>query len=148
MRGAGRFEGDVSGEGDKYRVEGQVVSDALAADGVRLKALNVNATASGEGSSYEAQGKAVAELLTAGDFELNLVQLAGNVRGTGTDFRWLGELRAAAARSGETSIAGLILKDASAELNEGEMSGSRASRVGHFNRLRRDARGRRAGFAA
>ncbi|HEV7889122.1 MAG TPA: hypothetical protein VGP08_00715 [Pyrinomonadaceae bacterium] len=124
MRGAGRFEGNVSGEGDKYKVEGQLVSDALAADGVRLKALNVNATASGEGSSYEAQGKAVAELLTAGDFELNLVQLAGNVRGTGTDFRWLGELRAAAARSGETSVAGLILKDASAELHEGEMSGS------------------------
>lgn len=127
MRGAGRFEGNVSGEGDKYRVEGQVVSDALAADGVRLKALNVNATASGEGSSYEVQGKAVAELLTAGDFELNLVQLAGNVRGTGTDFRWLGELRAAAARSGETSIAGLILKDAVAELREGEMSGSAQS---------------------
>ncbi|HVF45825.1 MAG TPA: hypothetical protein VM936_22545 [Pyrinomonadaceae bacterium] len=124
MRGTGRFEGNVSGEGDKYRVEGQVVSDALAADGVRLKALNVNATASGEGSSYEAQGKAVAELLTAGDFQLNLVQLAGNVRGTGTDFRWLGELRAAAARSGETSVANLILKDATAELHEGEMSGS------------------------
>lgn len=124
MRGAGRFEGNVSGEGDKYRVEGQVVSDALAADGVRLKALNVSATASGEGGSYEAQGKAVAELLTAGDFQLNLVQLAGNVRGTGTDFRWLGELRAAAARSGETSVANLILRDAVAELKDGEMSGS------------------------
>jgi autotransporter translocation and assembly factor TamB len=124
MRGAGRFDGTVSGEGDKYRVEGQLVSDALAADGVRLKALNVNAAASGQGSSYEAQGKAVAELLTAGDFQLNLVQLAGNVRGTGTDFRWLGDLRAAAARSGETSVAGLILKDAEAELSDGEMSGS------------------------
>ncbi|MFL6284812.1 MAG: hypothetical protein ACJ74Q_16845, partial [Pyrinomonadaceae bacterium] len=124
MRGAGRFEGTVSGEGDKYKVEGQIVSDALAADGVRLKALNVNATASGQGSSYEAQGRAVAELLTAGDFQLNLVQLAGNVRGTGTDFRWLGDLRAAAVRNGETSVAGLILKDAEAELSDGEMSGS------------------------
>ena len=124
MRGAGRFDGTVSGEGDKYKVEGQLVSDALAADGVRLKALSVNASASGEGSSYEAQGKAVAELLTAGDFQLNLVQLAGNVRGTGTDFRWLGELRAAAARSGETSVAGLILKDAVAELHDGELSGA------------------------
>jgi autotransporter translocation and assembly factor TamB len=127
MRGAGRFDGTVSGEGDKYKVEGQVVSDALAADGVRLKALNVNATASGQGSNYEAQGKAVAELLTAGDFQLNLVQLAGNVRGTGTDFRWLGDLRAAAARSGATSVAGLILKDAEAEMHDGEMSGSAQS---------------------
>jgi autotransporter translocation and assembly factor TamB len=127
MRGAGRFEGTVSGEGDKYKVEGQIVSDALAADGVRLKALNVNATASGQGSSYEAQGRAVAELLTAGDFQLNLVQLAGNVRGTGTDFRWLGDLRAAAVRNGETSVAGLILKDSEAELRDGEMSGSAQS---------------------
>src|ERR1700755_1730020 len=39
MRGAGRFDGTVSGEGDKYKVEGQLVSDALADGGVRLKAL-------------------------------------------------------------------------------------------------------------
>jgi translocation and assembly module TamB len=127
MRGAGRFEGKVTGEGDSYKVEGSVVSDALAADGVRLKALSVNATASGQGSSYEAQGKAVAELLTAGDYQLNLVQLAGGVTGTGTDFRWLGDLRAAAARSGATSLAGLFLKDASAEMHDGELAGSAAS---------------------
>jgi autotransporter translocation and assembly factor TamB len=124
VRGAGKFEGTVSGEGDKYKVEGGIVSDAIAADGVRLKALNVNATASGQGKSYEANGKAVAELLTAGDFQLNLVQLVGGVTGTGTDFRWLGELHAAAARSGATSINGLILKDALAEMRDGELSGS------------------------
>jgi autotransporter translocation and assembly factor TamB len=127
MRGAGRFEGKVEGEGDRYKVEGQIVSDALAADGVRLKALNVNATASGQGKVYEAQGRAVAELLTAGDYQINMVQLAGGVTGTGTDFRWLGELRAAAARSGANSIASLILKDAVAELSGDELSGSAQS---------------------
>jgi autotransporter translocation and assembly factor TamB len=127
MRGAGRFEGKVTGEGDQYKVEGQIVSDALAADGVRLKALSVNATAAGRGSSYEAQGKAVAELLTAGDYQLNLVQLVGGVTGTGSDFRWLGDLRAASARSGATSIAGLFVKDASAEMHDGELSGSATS---------------------
>jgi autotransporter translocation and assembly factor TamB len=127
LRGAGRFEGKVSGEGDQYKVEGQIVSDALAADGVRLKALSVNANASGRGSSYEAQGRAVAELLTAGDYQLNLVQLAGGVTGTGTDFRWLGDLRAASARSGATSVAGLFVKDATAEMRDGELSGSAAS---------------------
>ncbi|HYY94522.1 MAG TPA: hypothetical protein VE713_08390, partial [Pyrinomonadaceae bacterium] len=35
VRGAGKFEGTVSGEGDKYKVEGGFVSDAIAADGVR-----------------------------------------------------------------------------------------------------------------
>src|ERR1043166_9487363 len=124
VRGAGKFEGTVSGEGDKYKVEGGIVSDAIAADGVRLKALNVNATATGQGKSYEANGKAVAELLTAGDFQLNLVQLVGGVTGTGTDFRWLVELHTAAARSGATSINGLILKDALAEMRDGELSGS------------------------
>ena len=127
MRGAGRFEGKVEGEGDKYKVEGVVVSDALAADGVRLKALQVNATASGQGSAYEARGKAVAELLTAGDFQLNLVQLVGGVTGTGTDFKWLGDLRAASARSGSTSVMGLFVKDAAAELRGGEVSGGSAS---------------------
>jgi autotransporter translocation and assembly factor TamB len=127
VRGEGRFEGKVTGEGDQYKVEGSVVSDALAADGVRLKALNVDATASGRGSSYEAQGKAVAELLTAGDYQLNLVQLVGGVTGTGSDFRWLGDLRAASARSGATSVAGLFVKDASAEMHDGELSGSAAS---------------------
>lgn len=124
VRGAGKFDGTLSGEGDKYKFEGGFASDAIAADGVRLKALNVNATASGQGKSYEAQGKAVAELLTAGDFQLNLVQLVGGVTGTGTDFRWLGELHAAAARSGATSISGLVLKDALAEMRDGELSGS------------------------
>ncbi|MGH9900998.1 MAG: hypothetical protein ACRD68_04065, partial [Pyrinomonadaceae bacterium] len=124
LRGAGQFAGTVSGQGAKYRIDGQIQSDALAADGVRLKALNVNAVATGEGAAYEAQGRAVAELLTAGDFQLNAVQLAGGVMGTGTDFRWVGELRAAAARSGETSIAGLILSDAVAEFRRGTISGS------------------------
>jgi autotransporter translocation and assembly factor TamB len=127
LRGAGQFQGTVEGEGENYKVEGQITSDALAADNVRLKALNVTATATGEGKSYEAQGRAVAELLTVGDFQLNTLQLAGKVMGTGTDFSWIGDLRAAAARSGETSIAGLILKDATAELREGNLSGGASS---------------------
>jgi autotransporter translocation and assembly factor TamB len=127
MRGAGQFQGTVTGEGDNYKVEGQITSDALAADNVRLQALNVTATATGQGKSYEAQGRAVAELLTVGDFQLNTLQLAGKVMGTGTDFRWIGDLRAAAARNGATSIAGLILSDATAELREGNLSGSAGS---------------------
>lgn len=157
VRGDGRFKGTVTGEGDNYKVEGQIVSDAIAADNVRLKALNVTGTATGEGKSYEAQGQAVAELLTAGDFQLNTVQLAGKVMGTGADFNWVGDLRAAAARSGATSITGLILKDATAEMRGEELSGSAESfsasslvaegaRVGGAQgtdvRFKRDAEGR------
>jgi translocation and assembly module TamB len=132
LRGTGQFTGTVSGEGSRYKVEGQIQSDALAADNVRLKALNVNLSANGDGKTYEANGRAVAELLTAGDFQLNTMQIMGKVMGTGTDFRWIGELRAAAVRSPGGSIAGLILSDATAEMREEEltMSAGRATAGG------------------
>ena len=124
LRGVGNFAGTVTGEGDKFKVTGAIKSDALAADGVRLQGLNVNANGSGQGRSYEINGRAVAELLTAGDFQLDAVQLAGGVMGTGTDFRWLGELRAVAERSYGTTITGLILRDARAEMKDHVLTAS------------------------
>jgi hypothetical protein len=119
LRGAGNFVGTISGEGDRYQLDGSIKSDALAADGVRLQALNLTAKGSGQGKSYDFNGRAVAQLLTAGDFQLNMVQMTGKVMGTGSDFRWLGELRAAAEKSYGTTITGLILRDAQAEYRDG-----------------------------
>src|SRR5205814_5284094 len=124
LRGAGNFVGIVTGDGDHYQVDGSIKSDALAADGVRLQALNVSAKGSGEGKSYDFNGRAVAQLLTAGDFQLNTVQITGGVMGTGSDFRWIGELRAAAEKSYGTTIAGLILRDARAEYRGGVLTAS------------------------
>src|ERR1051325_5094595 len=124
LRGAGNFAGTVSGEGDKYKVEGSINSDALAADNLRLQGLSVTANGNGQGRTYDINGKAVAALLTAGDFQLNNVQLVGGVMGTGSDFRWVGELRAAAERSYGTTITGLILQDARAEMNNGVLTAS------------------------
>src|SRR5438477_12478937 len=124
LRGAGNFAGTVTGEGERYQIDGSIKSDALAADGVRLQALNVTAKGAGEGSSYDFNGRAVAELLTAGDFQLNAVQLTGSVMGTGSDFRWVGELRAAAEKSYGTTITGLILRDARAEYRDGILTAS------------------------
>ena len=124
LRGTGNFAGVVSGEGDKYKVEGSINSDSLAADNLRLQGLSVTAKGSGQGKSYDLNGKAVAALLTAGDFQLNNVQLVGGVMGTGSDFRWVGELRAVAERSYGTTITGLILKDARAEMNDGVLTAS------------------------
>ena len=124
MRGAGNFVGTISGEGDRFQVEGGIKSDALAADGVRLQGLNVTAKGSGQGKSYDINGRAVAALLTAGDFQLNAVQLTGGVMGTGSDFRWVGELRAAAEKSYGTTITGLILRDARAEYRDGVLTAS------------------------
>lgn len=115
LRGTGNLAGTISGEGTRYTFDGQIKSDALAADNIRLQALNANARVSGDGKSYQATGRVVADLLTTGDFQLNAVQVAGNVMGTGTDFSWVGELRAAAARTGGRTITGLILSDVRAE---------------------------------
>lgn len=124
LRGAGNFAGVVTGEGDNYKIDGNIKSDALAADGIRLQGLNVTARGSGQGRSYDLNGSAVAALLTAGDFQLNNVQLVGGVMGTGSDFRWVGELRAAAERSYGTTITNLILQDARAEINDGVLTAS------------------------
>src|SRR5215216_1671546 len=124
LRGAGNFAGTVTGEGDQFKINGEIKSDALAADGVRLQGLNVKANGSVQGKSYEINGKAVADLLNAGDFQIDSLQLAGNVMGTGTNFRWIGELRAVAERSYGTTLTGLILRDARAEMNDGVLTAS------------------------
>lgn len=124
LRGAGNFAGTVTGEGDRYQIDGTIKSDALAADGVRLQGLNVTARGSGQGKSYDINGRAVAELLTAGDFQLNVVQLSGRVMGTGSDFSWVGELRAAAEKSYGTTITGLIMRDARAEYRDRVLTAS------------------------
>ncbi|MBA2705631.1 MAG: translocation/assembly module TamB domain-containing protein [Blastocatellia bacterium] len=124
LRGTGNFAGVVIGRGDQYKVDGSIKSESLAAAGVRLQGLNVTANGTGQGKSYNINGRAVASLLSAGEFQLNNVQLVGGVMGTGSDFRWLGELRAAAERSYGTTITGLILQDARAEMNAGVLTTS------------------------
>ena len=122
LRGAGNFAGTISGEGDQFNLNGEIKSDALAADNLRLQGLNVTASGSVNGKTYNINGKAVADLLNAGDFQIDSLQLAGNVMGTGTDFRWVGELRAVAEKSYGTTLTGLILRDARAEMNHGVLT--------------------------
>lgn len=127
LRGVGNFKGKVTGEGETYRIEGTADAQALAADGVYLKGINIEGTVAGTNANYEANGKAVAELLTFEDFRIEFPRLAGNVRGTGTDFRWVGELQAAALKSGSLTLGSLFLRDAVAELNDKEFALSAGS---------------------
>jgi len=84
----------------------------------------VTANGKVQGKTYEINGKAIANLLSSGDFEIDALQLAGNVMGTGTNFRWIGELRAVAEKGYGTTMTGLILRDAQAEMNEGVLTAS------------------------
>ena len=124
LRGVGNFKGKVSGEGEHYKVDGTIDSQALTAEGIYLKAVNVAATVEGTNSNYEANGKAVAELLTFEDFRVDFLRLSGNVRGSGTDFRWVGELQAAAAKSKSLTLGGLFLSDAVAEYKDKQLIAS------------------------
>jgi len=130
LRGVGNFSGTIIGEGEKFQLTADVKSDALAADGLRLQGLNVNAKGTGQGASYDFNGRAVVALLNAGDFQLNAVQISGGVMGTGSDFRWVGELRAAAEKSYGTSITGLMLRDAVAEYKDGVLTASAPQLIG------------------
>ena len=132
--GVGNFKGKVTGEGENYRVDGQIDSESLRAEGVSLKGVNVAATVEGTGSNYEANGTAIAQMLTFDDFRVDFLKLVGNVRGTGTDFRWVGELQAAAAaKSDRLTIGGLFLSDALAEYKDkqlrAESGNGRAKRI-------------------
>ncbi|MEO8572438.1 MAG: hypothetical protein ABI481_00590, partial [Pyrinomonadaceae bacterium] len=122
LRGVGNFKGTVTGEGEKYRIEGTADSQALTAEGIYLKAVNVAATVEGTNSNYEANGKAVAELLTFEDFRIDFLRMAGNVRGSGTDFKWVGELQAAAAKTKSLTLGGLFLSDAVAEYKDKQLT--------------------------
>lgn len=119
--GIGNFEGKVTGEGENYKVEGEVTSENLAASNIRLKALKVNGTVDGEGSMYNANGKAIAELLTFEDFRIDFPQLIGTIRGNGADFKWFGELQAAAAKSPIGTVGGLYLNDAYGEYKDKQL---------------------------
>ncbi len=127
LRGFGNFKGTVTGEGAKYKLVGDVESDALEASNIRLKGLNVAATVAGENSMYDINGKAVAELLTFEDFKIDFPQLVGNIRGTGSDFKWVGELQAVAAKSPAGTIAGLFISDAVAEYKDNQLYGTLGS---------------------
>ncbi|MDQ3323913.1 MAG: hypothetical protein M3525_15980, partial [Acidobacteriota bacterium] len=134
IRGVGNFSGHVTGEGDNYKIEGNIESDALAADNIRLKGLNIAGTVAGENSMYEANGKAIAEMLTFEDFQINALQLIGNIRGTGSDFKWFGELQAAAAKSPLGTIAGLYVTDAVGEYKDSQLNANLGNvRAGNFN---------------
>ncbi len=118
LRGIGNFKGTVSGEGENYKVKGEIFSESLSASNIYLKGLNVNADVTGQGSMYEANGKAIAQLLTFEDFKIDYPQLVGMIRGNGTDFKWVGELQAAAAKTPFGTLGGLFISDAVAEYKE------------------------------
>ncbi|MBV9214844.1 MAG: translocation/assembly module TamB domain-containing protein [Acidobacteria bacterium] len=122
LTGVGNFKGHLTGNGENYHIEGTADSEGLRAGAVYLKGLDVTATVSGTNSNYAASGNAIAQMLTFDDFKIDFLKLSGNVRGTGTDFRWVGELQAAAAKTGKLGLGGLFLSDAMADYKDKQLA--------------------------
>ncbi len=122
LRGAGNFAGTVTGEGDQFKVDGEIKSDALAADGLRLAGIECQRQRLGAGQELRDQRKSGGGSAQCWRLSDRFLQLAGNVMGTGTNFRWVGELRAVAEKSYGTTLTGLILRDARAEMNDGVLT--------------------------
>ncbi|MFN2501446.1 MAG: translocation/assembly module TamB domain-containing protein [Pyrinomonadaceae bacterium] len=120
--GVGNFHGQLTGQGESYKIVGEVNTESLRAGGISIKGMNVAATLHGNNSDYDANGTALARMLTFDDFRIDFLRMVGNVRGSGTDFRWLGELQAAAASTPDMTLGGLFLKDALAEYKDEQLA--------------------------
>ena len=68
------------------------------------------------------QRKSGRNLLNAGDFQIDSLQLAGNVMGTGTNLPLDGRVTRGCGKSYGTTLTGLILRDARAEMNDGVLN--------------------------
>jgi translocation and assembly module TamB len=118
LNGIGIFKGKVTGEGETYKIEGEIFSDSLAISSFNVKQLELSAIVKGKNSIYEASGEMIAEMLNSGEFQIYFPRLISEVRGDGNFLRFLLELQAKAVKSSFGTVANLYVSDAVAEYNE------------------------------
>ncbi len=123
LSGVGVFRGKVTGEGEIYRIEGEISSDSLAVSSFNLKSFELSASVKGRNSVYEASGEMIAEMLNSGEFQLYFPRLTSEVRGEGGNFlKFLVDLQAKTAKSPFGTATNLYISDAIAEYNEQKAS--------------------------
>ncbi len=127
LNGIGIFKGRVTGEGETYKIEGEIFSDSLAVSSLNLKQLELSATIKGKNFIYEASGEMIAQMLNSGEFQLYFPRLVSEVRGDGNFLRFLVELQAKAVKSSFGTVANLYISDAVAEYNEQRLSATLGS---------------------
>lgn len=118
LEGKGRFTGKLTGEGESYRIEGELYSESVSTSGFNLKTFQGFGSFTAGKNLYEASGQILIELLNTGSLKIDRVRLNSNVRGTGDSIKWIGDLQSAAINSPLGTIVSLYMKDASAEYEE------------------------------
>ncbi|MDW8303455.1 MAG: translocation/assembly module TamB domain-containing protein [Acidobacteriota bacterium] len=124
LQGNGTFLGKLTGEGEKYKIEGEVFSDSISTSTFSLKTLQGYGGLKIREGIYEASGQVLVDMLNAGDLKLNLFKLNGNIKGRGDSITWLGDLQSAAVNSPLGSIVSLYMKDALIDYEEKKIKAS------------------------
>ncbi|HWP44626.1 MAG TPA: translocation/assembly module TamB domain-containing protein, partial [Blastocatellia bacterium] len=108
MSGGATFIGKVEGKGADYKVNGQIESNALSAEGFRVSNVRVDTNVSGSGGEYTA----TADLATGGvsgeDVSISSIRLSNTtVKGRDSDFDVTGRLALESLKSGQITVSGL-----------------------------------------
>ncbi len=93
LGGAVSFKGQVAGEGVDYRVNGEIRSDKLMAQGVRIEGLQLELTGRGKKADYEARTELAIRNLAVAGFQVNRWSLIGGIAGNGEELSWLANFR-------------------------------------------------------
>lgn len=108
VKGAAKFEGEVSGEADSYQAKGTVTTDSATVEGFRIANARLNVEASGKGTTYNATADILTAEVAGNNLSLRSIQLnQTTVTGKEADFDVTGSLRLAAIQSGRVSVRNL-----------------------------------------
>jgi len=122
LDGNGGLTGKIFGEGEQYRIEGELITKSLSTPIFSLKNFQSTVGVKGNSRAYEASGQLIADMLNIGDFKLNLLRATSLVYGTGSDLKWFFDLQSASVNSPLGSIVSLYMKDAIAKYENEKIS--------------------------
>ncbi|HET9529302.1 MAG TPA: AsmA-like C-terminal region-containing protein, partial [Blastocatellia bacterium] len=108
MSGGATFIGKLEGTGADYKVNGQIESNALTAEGFRISNVRVQTNVDGKGAEYTATADLASGGVSGPDVSISSVRLSdATIRGRDTDFDVTGRLALDSLKSGRVTVGGL-----------------------------------------
>ncbi len=112
LEGAVSFNGQVAGEGVDYSVKGEIRSDKLLAQGVRIEGLQLGLAGGGKKADYEARTELALRNLAVAGFQVNRWSLIGGIAGNGEELSWLANFQLQELLSDDFKATGISLNQA------------------------------------
>ena len=108
ISGTVKFEGEVSGEDDRYQAKGMVTTEAAAVEGFQIADARVTLDASGKGADYNATADILTARVSNRDLSISSIQFSNaTVTGKEAAFDATGNLRLSAIKSGRVDVRNL-----------------------------------------